>query len=54
MRLMSNLNGSFELLTVEPGIKLALEKILIEEAKMESDAIARNLNVLHNLLTLIR
>lgn len=54
MRLMSNLSGSFELLTVEPGIKLALEQILIDEAKMESDAIARNLNVLKNLLTLIR
>lgn len=54
IRLMSNLNGSFELLTVEPGIKLALEQILIDEAKMDSDAIARNLNVLQNLLTLIR
>lgn len=51
---MSNLNGSFELLTVEPGIKLAVEQILIDEAKMDSDAIERNLNVLQNLLTLIR
>lgn len=51
---MSSLNGSFELLTVEPGIKLALEQILIDEAKMDPDAIARNLNVLRNLLILIR
>lgn len=54
IRLMSNLNGSFELLTVEPGIRFALEQILLDEGKMDSDVVARNLNVLQNLLTLIR
>lgn len=54
IRLMSNLNGSFELLTIEPAINLALEQILLDEPNMDADAIARNLNVLQNLLTLIR
>lgn len=54
IRLMSSLNGSIGAFGYEPGIQLALEQILIDAAKLDPDVVAQNLNVLHNLLALIR
>lgn len=54
IRLMSGANFSNENVGLKPGITIALERLLIDEFKMEDDTIDRNLNVLQNLLFLIR
>lgn len=54
IRLISGENFSNESVGLKPGITIALERLLIDEFKMEDDGIERNLNVLHNLLHLIQ
>lgn len=54
IRLMSGANFSNENVGLKPGITIALERLLIDEFKMEDDSINRNLNVLQNLLFLVR
>lgn len=54
IRLMSGANFANESIGLKPGITIALERLLIDEFKMEEDTIARNLNVLQNLLFLVR
>lgn len=54
IRLMSGANFSNENVGLKPGITIALERLLIDEFKMEDDTIDRNLNVLQNLLFLVR
>lgn len=54
IRLMSGANFSNENIGLKPGITIALERLLIDEFKMEDDSIDRNLNVLQNLLFLVR
>lgn len=54
IRLMSGANYSNENAGLKPGITIALERLLIDEFKMEDDSIERNLNVLQNLLFLVR
>lgn len=52
IRLMSGAN--FSNAGLKPGITIALERLLIDEFKMEDNSIVRNLNVLQNLLFLVR
>lgn len=54
IRLMSGASFSNENVGLKPGITIALERLLIDEFKMEDDSIDRNLNVLQNLLFLVR
>lgn len=54
IRLMSGANFANESVGLKPGITIALERLLIDEFKMEEETIARNLNVLQNLLFLVR
>lgn len=54
IRLMSGANFSNENAGLKPGITIALERLLIDEFKMEESSIDRNLNVLQNLLFLVR
>lgn len=54
VRLISGANFSNESIGLKTGITIALERLLIDEFKMEDDNIERNLNVLQNLLFLIQ
>lgn len=54
IRIMSGANFSNENVGLKPGITIALERLLIDEFKMEDESIDRNLNVLQNLLFLVR
>lgn len=54
IRLISGANFSNESIGLKPGITIALERLLIDEFKMDDDGIERNLNVLQNLLSLIQ
>lgn len=54
IRLMSGANFANEHVGLKPGVKIALERLLIDEFKMEDDSIDRNLNVLQNLLFVVR
>lgn len=54
IRLISGNNFSSEVNSLTPGVALALEQLLIDEFKMQNDNISRNLNVLQNLLFLVR
>lgn len=54
IRLMSGANFSNENAGLKPGITIALERLLIDEFNMEDESIDRNLNVLQNLLFLVR
>lgn len=54
IRLMSNTNGTLEPLSIAPGINFALEQLLINERRTDAHVTEANLNVLNNLLTLVR
>lgn len=54
IRLISGGNFSNENVGLRPGVTIALERLLIDEFKMEDESIGRNLNVLQNLLFLVR
>lgn len=54
IRLMSNMNGTLEPISIAPGINFALQQLLINEGKYDPDIISKNLIVLANILTLIR
>lgn len=54
IRLMSGASFSNDSIGLKPGVAIALERLLIDELKMEDESIERNFNVLQNLLTLVR
>lgn len=54
IRLMSGASFSNENVGLKPGITIALERLLIDEFRMENNSIDRNLNVLQNVLFLVR
>lgn len=54
IRLISGGNFSNENVGLISGVNIALERLLIDEFKMEDESIGRNLNVLQNLLFLVR
>ena len=54
IRLLPGIQGCPEWVQLTPGIEIALEWILIQDLKNEPAHIERNLNVLKNLVTLVR
>lgn len=54
IRLISGSNTSHEAIGLKPGVTIALERLLIDEFRMEESSVTRNLNVLNNLLLLVR
>lgn len=54
IRLISGVHSTNEVSGFQPGVRISLERLLIDEFKMEIDDVSLNSNVLNNLLLLIR